>query len=81
MIFKWNPEILEASTLKSSKEIQHMVSIWSFTAVDFFDSNRLFVKSKIPELSPTLTLTLTACLTVIGRIASSTPKPINNVRA
>ena len=30
--------------------------LWSLTAVDFFDLDRLFVKGEIPECSPTLTL-------------------------
>ena len=57
LIFKWNSELLEASTLKSSKETgwSH-ISIWSLTAVDLFDLDRLFVKGEIPECSPTLTL-------------------------
>ena len=50
-------KLLEASTLKSLKETgwSH-ISIWSLTAVDFFDLNRLCVKSEIPECSLTLTL-------------------------
>ena len=54
LICKWNSELLEASTLKSSKETgwSH-ISIWSTTDVDFLD---LFVKGEIPECSPTLTL-------------------------
>ena len=59
MIFKWNSELLEASTLKSSKETGwSQINILSLTAVDFFDLDRLFVKGEIPECSPTLTLTL-----------------------
>ena len=58
MIFKWNSELLEASSLKLSKETGwSQINIWSLTAVDFLDLNRLFVKGEIPECSPTLTLT------------------------
>ena len=32
------------------------ISIWSLTAVDFFDLDRLFVKDEIPEYSPPLIL-------------------------
>ena len=50
-------ELLEASTLKSSKETGwsqwSQISIWSLTTIDFFDLDRLFVKGKIPECSPT----------------------------
>ena len=49
--------LLEASTLKSSKETgSSPINIWSLTAVYFFDLDRLFVKGEIPEFSPTLTL-------------------------
>ena len=49
--------ILEASNLKSSKEADWLhISMWSLTAVDFFDLDHLFVKGEIPEYSPTLTL-------------------------
>ena len=45
LIFKWNSELLEASTLKSSKETgwSH-ISIWFLTAVLIFDLDHLFVK-------------------------------------
>ena len=57
LIFKWNSELLAASTLKSSKETGWLqISIWLLTAVDFFDLDRLLVKGQIPECSPTLTL-------------------------
>ena len=57
LIFKWNSELLAASTLKSSKETDWLqISIWSLTDVYFFDLDRLFVKGKIPECSPNLTL-------------------------
>ena len=53
----WNSELLEASTLKSSKETGwSQINIWSLTAVDFLDLDRLFVKGEILECSPTLTL-------------------------
>ena len=52
-----NSDLLEASTLKSSKEAGwSQINIWSLTAVEFFDLDRLFVKGEIPECSPTLTL-------------------------
>ena len=57
-IFKDNSELLELSTLKSSKETGWLhISIWSLAAVDFFYLDRFFVKADIPECSPTLTLT------------------------
>ena len=57
LIFKWNSELLEARTLKSSKETGwSQISIWSLTTVDFFDLDRFFVKDEISECSPTLTL-------------------------
>ena len=50
-------ELLGASSLKSSKKTGWLqISMWSVTAVDFFDLDRLFVKGEIPECSPTLTL-------------------------
>ena len=53
----WNSELLESSTLKSSKETGwSQINIWSLMAVDFLDLDRLFVKGEIPECSPTLTL-------------------------
>ena len=56
-IFKWNSELLGASTLKSSKETGcSQISIWSLTAVGFFYLDGLFVKGETPECSPTLTL-------------------------
>ena len=57
------------------------INIWSLTAVDFLDLDRLFVKGEIPEYSPTLNFKMTVCFTVIGSIASTTRKLINNVRA
>ena len=52
-----NSELLEASTLKSSKETGwSQINIWSLTAVGFFYLDRLFVKGEITECSPTLTL-------------------------
>ena len=52
-----NSDLLEASTLKASKEAGwSQINIWSLTAVEFFDLDRLFVKGEIPECSPTLTL-------------------------
>ena len=52
-----NSDLLEPSTLKSSKEAGwSQINIWSLTAVEFFDLDRLFVKGEIPECSPTLTL-------------------------
>ena len=50
LIFKWNSELVEASTLKQRKETGwSQVNIWSLTAVDFFDLGRLFVKGEITE--------------------------------
>ena len=52
-----NSELLEVSTLKLSKETGWpQINIWSLTAVNFFDLDRLFVKGEIPEYSSTLTL-------------------------
>ena len=50
LLFKWNSELLKASTLKSSKETgwSH-ISILSWTDVDFFDLECLFVKGEIHE--------------------------------
>ena len=57
LIVKWNSELIKASTLKSSKETNwSQINIWSLTAVDLFDLDRLFIKGEIPECSPTLTL-------------------------
>ena len=57
LIFKWDSELIEASTLKSSKETGWLqINRWSLTTVDFFDLDHLFVKGEIPECSPTLTL-------------------------
>ena len=57
LVFKWDSELLEASTLKLPKEAgwSH-ISIWSLTPIDFLDLDRLFTKGEIPECSPTLTL-------------------------
>ena len=57
LIFKWNSELLEASTLKSSKETSSShISIWPLKALDFFYLDRLFVKGKMPEWGATQTL-------------------------
>ena len=52
MIFKWNSELREASTLKLSKETGwSQISIESLTAVDIFDFDRLMVIGEIPILA------------------------------
>ena len=48
LIFKWNSELLEASTLKPPKETGwSQVNIWSLTALDFFDLGRLKIKESL----------------------------------
>ena len=47
--------VTEARTLKLSKETTWShISMWSLTAVDFFDLNGLFVKIETTECSLTL---------------------------
>ena len=55
--------------------------MWLLTAVDFFDSDRLFLKGEMPECSATLTFKLRSSFAIIGSIPSTTRKFINNVRA
>ena len=51
-------------------------SIWSYTVVDILDFNFFPVKGETPECSPLLP----ACFAVIGSIASTTRKFVNDVR-
>ena len=82
LTFKWNSELLEASTVKLPKESSWLyIRIWSLTAVDFFDLDGLFVKAEISYMFTNSNFKMKASFVVIGSIASTTRKLIINGRA